>query len=409
MASDDAKGGGAVNRAILSLLSLGHLMVDISAGGLPALLPFLRTEFHVSYFGLAALVMLSGITSSIMQPIFGIASDALRTRFLLPLGIALALGGFAVVAPAHSYVLAALCVALAGIGSAMYHPEAAKSARTVCGALPATANSFFAVGGNIGVALGPLLVAGLIGWGGLRATVFLLVPALTVALAMAAAVPAVARAHEEHDARTSAMPRTPWPRAMNVLIAVTTLRSAVYSGVLTFVPLYAVAVMHAPPSHGAYLLFIFLAAGAVANLAAGPLADRFGTKQTTAASLALAPPALTAYLLTAGPASYVALALVGAFIIGTLSTTVVMGMEYLPHRVGLASALLIGLSTGLGGLLVGALGSLADALGLPAVLWMLVGLAVASFGLALGLPAAPPALARAAGDAPPAAFDLRAR
>jgi FSR family fosmidomycin resistance protein-like MFS transporter len=396
-----------VNRKILGILSLGHLSVDIAAGGLPALLPFLRARFDLSYFGLAALVMISGVTSSIMQPVFGIATDNLRTRFLLPLGVVLALAGFAWVGAAPTYALAVCFVALAGIGSAMYHPEAAKSARTVAGSLPATANAVFAVGGNVGVAMGPPLVIGLVAWHGLQATRWLSLPAIALALVVASIVPAVSRAHEAHAQRVVSSGGRVWPKAMNVLIAVTSLRSAVYSGVLTFVPLYAVNVLHQPATRNGVLLFTYLAAGAAANFLAGPLGDRFGTRTVMSASLALAPLAFAGYMFSSGAGSLVALALVGALIIGTLSTTVVMGMEYMPARVGLASALLIGFSTGIGGLCVGALGRVADAFGLGFVLWILVGVAAASYALTFALPPVGPAAHFAREQASPA--DMRAR
>jgi MFS transporter, FSR family, fosmidomycin resistance protein len=396
-----------VNRKVLSILSLGHLTVDVSAGGLPAILPYLKAEFGFSYFWLAALVMVSGVTSSIMQPIFGIASDNLKTRFLLPLGVVLALAAFGGVGIVRSYGLVMALVALAGIGSAMYHPEAAKSTRTVSGRLPATANSVFAVGGNVGVAIGPPLVIGLVAWRGLHGTALLAIPAFIMALIVATVVPTLARAHDLHEAHVRSLPRGPWPRALNWLVAVTALRSAVYGGVLTFVPLFAVNVLHQPASGNGVLLFVFLATGAVANLLAGPLADRFGAKQVMSVSLGLAPFALALYLLSSGILSLAALGLTGALIIGTLSTTVIMGMEYLPNRVGLASALLIGLSTGLGGLCVGALGKVADSLGLGIVLWSLVGIAALSYALTFVLPSAE----RLALAPEPVSFpaDLRAR
>lgn len=396
-----------MNRKVLGILSLGHLTVDVSAGGLPAILPYLKAEFGFSYFWLAALVMVSGVTSSIMQPIFGIATDKFRTRFLLPLGVVLALAAFGGVGIAGSYALVMAFVALAGIGSAMYHPEATKSARTVSGRLPATANSVFAVGGNVGVAMGPPLVIGLIAWRGLHGTTLLIIPAVVMALVVASVVPTLSRAHDLHEAHVRSLPRGPWPKAINLLVAITALRSAVYGGVLTFVPLYAVNVLHEPASRNGVLLFVFLATGAVANLLAGPLADRFGAKQVMSVSLGLAPFAFALYLWSSGPLALAALGLTGALIIGTLSTTVIMGMEYMPNRVGLASALLIGLSTGLGGLCVGALGKAADSLGLGIVLWSLVGIAALSYLLTFTLPV-PERIARAAEQMSYPA-DLRAR
>ncbi|MBV8164180.1 MAG: MFS transporter [Candidatus Eremiobacteraeota bacterium] len=378
-----------MNRYILSVLSLGHLSVDIGAGALPALLPFLQREFHFSYFSLAALVMTAGITSSIMQPLFGLAADSLRTRVLLPIGVLLGLGGYAAVGMASTYALVVVIVAAAGIGSAMYHPEATKSARTVSGHLPATGNAYFAVGGNIGVALGPIIITLLIAWRGLPATVVLFVPALVIAAIVATVVPAVTQAHEEHHASAkSAAHDDSGVSVIALLVTMTSLRSAVYSGVLTFVPLYAVNVLHQPFNHNGLLLSVFLATGAAANLVAGSLADRFGIKRTMSLSLGLAPFALALYVLSSGLLAWIGLAVAGAMLIGTFSTSVVLGMEYMPHRLALASALLIGLSTGLGGLIVAALGRVADAFGLAPTLWTLVAIAVLAYGLTFALPKA---------------------
>jgi MFS transporter, FSR family, fosmidomycin resistance protein len=148
--------------------------------------------------------------------------------------------------------------------------------------------------------------------------------------------------------------------------------------------------LHQPATHNGSLLFIFLASGAVANFLAGPLGDHFGTKNVMTMSLGLAPLAFAGYLLSTGIVQLLALAMIGALIIGTLSTTVVMGMEYMPKRVGLASALLIGFSTGIGSLLVGLLGGVADRFGLSLTLWITVGIAVLSYALTFALPAVTP-------------------
>jgi MFS transporter, FSR family, fosmidomycin resistance protein len=376
-----------MNRKVLGILSLGHLSVDIGAGALPAILPFLQREFHFSYFWLAALVMASGITSSVMQPIFGVASDNLRTRFLLPIGVFLALGGYAGIGIAGSYAAVVALVVLAGFGSAMYHPEATKSARTVSGHLPTTGSSLFAVGGNIGVALGPIIVTGLIAWRGLPSTWFLIVPAIIVAVIVATVVPAVTKAHEAHEARARlASNNGNMANVMSILVTMTSLRAMVYAGVLTFVPLYAVNVLHQHVSSNGYLLSIFLGAGAAANLLAWPIADRYGIKQTMSLSLTFVPVALALYLLLPGMFAWIALALAGALLIGTFSSAVVMGMEYMPNRMALASALLIGLSTGIGGLGVGLLGRVADWFGLMPVMWALVGIAVLAYALTFALP-----------------------
>ena len=50
-------------------------------------------------------------------------------------------------------------------------------------------------------------------------------------------------------------------------------------------------------------------------------------------------PLIVVYTLVGGPLGVVALVLAGAAIIGTFGVTIVMGQEYLPGRVGVASGL----------------------------------------------------------------------
>ena len=57
-------------------------------------------------------------------------------------------------------------------------------------------------------------------------------------------------------------------------------------------------------------------------------------------------------------------ALAGAATIATFAVTIVMGQEYLPGRIGVASGVTIGLSIGLGGIGAPLLGLVADAHGL---------------------------------------------
>jgi FSR family fosmidomycin resistance protein-like MFS transporter len=82
----------------------------------------------------------------------------------------------------------------------------------------------------------------------------------------------------------------------------------------------------------------------------------------------------------------VLLALIGATTIGTFGTTVVMGQEYLPGRIGLAAGITMGLSIGLGGLASPVLGAVADATSIRTALLALVVLPVIGLGLTLTLP-----------------------
>jgi FSR family fosmidomycin resistance protein-like MFS transporter len=95
------------------------------------------------------------------------------------------------------------------------------------------------------------------------------------------------------------------------------------------------------------------------------------------ASLACVPVLLAVYVTSPNAVGVVAIALAGACIISTTSISVVMAQDYMPSRLALAASLVIGFTSGLGGLVVAGLGRLADISGLHTVLWALVGIAAA--------------------------------
>ena len=375
-----------VKRRPLSLLSIGHLIVDVTGGAVPAALPFLQREFGLSYLMLAAVATTYQVTSSIAQPIFGTYSDGGARRYLIPLGVLLASSGFASLGVAPSYPLMLVAIAVAGIGSAIFHPEATKSARFVSGPMRATGMSFFTIGGNIGVALGPLVLTALVTWRGLPGTAWYALAGVAAAIAVAAIGPSIARAESAQATGPKPTRADADHRAMTLLVIVVAMRSIIYSGILVFVPLYAVNVLHHSPAQNGPLLFAILAAGAIATIVGAAIGDRVGHKQTMTISFAFVPPLLALYLLSPGPIGVVALVLVGAFLIGTTTITVVMAHDFLPHRIALASALVIGFTSGVGGVAIAGFGRLADVAGLGAVLWSLVAVAVAGTALTTIVP-----------------------
>src|SRR2546423_1190038 len=132
----------------MTLLSAGHLGTDFANGALPALLPFLVDRFDLSYTLAATLMLASAVSSSVIQPLFGLWSDRRGAIWLLPVGVAVAGLGIAFAADAPSYWLVLLLVVVSGVGVAAYHPEGSKFAAYSSGARPASGMSAFSIGGN---------------------------------------------------------------------------------------------------------------------------------------------------------------------------------------------------------------------------------------------------------------------
>jgi FSR family fosmidomycin resistance protein-like MFS transporter len=357
-----------IDRRGMAVLSGGHLATDFASGSIPALLPFFAAKFDLSYT-LTAILMLSVlISSSLVQPLFGLWSDRRGALWLLPGGLALAGVGLGLAASAPSYALLVACVFASGIGIAAFHPEGAKFAGYVSGRKRASGMSLFNIGGNTGYALGPLLVTPLVLWlglgpGGLVAAV----PVVAVGIAVLAALPYLSRRQPSDGARAHAADGTDDVRAMLLLACVIGLRSVAWFGLLTFVPLWVVSLGHSE-AEGSHLLSLMLVSGAVGTLVLGPVADRFGLRRTLLVAQALLAPMILVFVLVGGVVGAAALMVVGICVVGTFGVTMVLSQLYLPQHVGMASGLSVGLAMGLGGIAAVALGGLADAIDLKTAL-----------------------------------------
>ena len=368
----------------MTALAAGHLGTDFANGALPALLPFLKDRFSLSYT-LAAVVMLaSTASSSLVQPLFGLWSDRRGALWLLPTGVAVAGVGIGVAAAMPAYWLVVLLVAVSGLGVAAYHPEGSKFAAYTSGEKRASGMSAFSIGGNIGFALGPIVATPLVVALGLGGGPLLAVPCLAIAAMLLVLTPFLRTFVPERSTRRQASGEDR-PGALVLLLGVIGFRSLAWFGLITFVPLWEVSLGHSNV-HGNHLLSLMLLFGGLGTIAAGPLADRVGRRPVLVVSLALAAALTLVFITVGGVVGALALGAVGICVIGTFGVTMVMSQEYLPRHIGTASGLSVGLSIGLGGIAAVALGALADTVDLRAALYVCAAAPIAGLALTLLLP-----------------------
>jgi FSR family fosmidomycin resistance protein-like MFS transporter len=130
----------------------------------------------------------------------------------------------------------------------------------------------------------------------------------------------------------------------------------------------------------------YLTAGAIGGFLGGWLSDRIGSKRVLVASLAGSIPFFYAFLFLPDAAA-LAVIFVGNLILqASLPVMVVMGQEIAPRHGSTMAGLVMGAAWGVGLLLMGPAGALADAYGIQVALAALAGTLVVGLVLALALP-----------------------
>jgi FSR family fosmidomycin resistance protein-like MFS transporter len=380
-----------LDRRAIATLSAGHGGVDFASGAIPALIPFLVAEFDLDYVAAGALMLAVTASSSLVQPLFGVLSDRRGALWLLPGGLALAAVGTALVALSPVYATALAFTFAAGIGIAAYHPEGAKFAAYASTSRRASGMSLFNVGGNLGYALGPIIVTPLVLWLGLRGGAIAAIPALVVSIALVRALPGLARLRPA-EGRVAAAAGETRAGAMAILSGVIALRSVAWFALLAFVPLWVVS-QGGSEGEGNRELSLMLVAGVAGTLLLGPIADRVGLRRTLLVTQAALPPLILVFLELGGAVGTLALMGVGFCVVGTFGITIVLSQMYLPNRTGMASGLAVGLAMGIGGVAAVALGGLADSFDLQTALVAAAAAPALGFVLCLLLPAPGPRLA----------------
>ncbi|MCH5583683.1 MFS transporter [Shimazuella sp. AN120528] len=360
-------------------MAFGHLFCDMNQGALPAILPFLIAKYHFSYTAIAGLILAANLISSIIQPLIGHYSDRRSANWMLPLGVLLGSGGLAAIGILSNYWSIFLAVMISGIGIAVFHPEAAKTVNKVSGRNKASNMSVFSFGGTLGFALGPVISTTSILMWGLQGVFILLVPAVIMTMFLFKPINKMKSEDTSFESFSKTIQRKDQWRSFSLLSIILCIRSIVFYGLNTFIPIYWVSVLLQSKSTGSSMLSIFFLCGAIGTLVGGRLADQFGYIPIIKTSFVILFPAL--FLLGTVNNTVMAtimLICVGMIIFLPYSPMVVLGQKYLPNRPGLASGFTLGLAVSVGGIAAPVLGKIADIYGVHQVMIVIACISIVS-------------------------------
>ncbi len=382
----------AMDRAGLTQLATGHFVIDAVVGAVPAMIPVFTTIYALSDLAASMILGASLLVSSAIQPLFGLLADRRPTPAFLWGGVAVGAAGLAASGLAGGYLGVLACIVGSGLGIAAFHPEAARVANQISAERKATGLAWFMVGGNAGFAVGPLLAALFIPLLDERATVVFLVPGLAVAAWLhhersRLAVPLPAKPRHVAERIGAGLAAGVSVGSVVLLLVVTSLRTWTQFCLLALAPLLLTDDRGYSDQAAGLVVAAFAGAGAVGTVAGAVLADRVGGRRMLVWTMPLVAPLIAGFLLTDGALSILLLSLAGFVLLASFSVTVMMGQDYMPHRLALAAGLMIGfgaIGSAPPGLAL--FGAIADWAGREAALWGIAALPLLAGALAVLLP-----------------------
>jgi len=366
-------------------VAVAHACNDVYAAFLHPLLPRIMTRLDLSISLAATLAMTLSLAASLVQPVMGHLADRYGRRLFVVIGPALSAIFLSLIGAAPTFLLRALCLALGGLGSAMFHPPgSAMAARVTEGKGSGARASVFSFAGSLGYAAGPLVAVALVRVVGLGGMWVAMLPTLVVALIVWRVLPPdrpePGRAPPPAAGAVLRSLRGP----LGVVFGISAVSAFVQRVYLTMQPI-AVAAAGESETAGAVALSVYLGAQALGGLTGGTLADRMDRRTLLFWTSALSFPAhMLALMLPAGsPAMYAAAAVAGFLNMAQLPPVVVIAQEIMPAGAAVGAGIVMGLAWATGSVLVLGTGALGDVLGAAsAALWS-IPLSLAAAALAL--------------------------
>ncbi len=351
---------------ILISVAVCHLLNDMVQSILPSTYPMFKSAFHLSFSQIGLMTLTFQLTASLLQPCVGFYTDRHPKPFSLPLGLASSLVGLLLLSAATTFHMALIAAALIGMGSSVFHPESSRVARLASGGQFGMAQSLFQVGGNVGVAFGPLLVALIVlprGQSSIRwfalGTLLAMIILVKVSVWYKAHLAGRIKTGLAHLALASP-PKNAW-RSIAILVALIFSKYFYLASINSYFIFYLIGKFHVSVRNAQFHLFAFLGAVAVGTFVGGPIGDRIGRKYVIWVSiLGVLPFTLMmphANLFWTGVLSMI----IGLMLASAFSAIVVYAQELLPGKVGMISGLFFGLAFGFAGLGAALFGRLADA------------------------------------------------
>ena len=386
------------SRRPIALGAVGHLLLEITNNFLPITYPLLIPLLGLSFTQVGLIALVHSACGTLPQPWLGALAQRWGPQRIIVISLAWSGLFMGLIGLTGSYWLALVLAGLGGFGGGAFHPAGAMSvARVAAGPegrqRRGAAMSLFSVGGNLGSALSPALMAVALGLFGLPGTGAAVVVGLGSALLVWRLLAPRALASGGDAAADGALPgsgpspRPAPPRAerriypvlpLALIVVFAMSRSWFQLSITSFLPTWTADSL----GPTAWPLVLFMGSVGAGSLSGGRLSDRIGRTRTLLGAALLTIPAHLTFIHGLPAVQLGAVAVLGAALGATLPVAIVMAQERRPHATGVAAGLVIGLGGLPAGIGASVTGLLADAFSLHAALqWTVLALVIGALAV----------------------------
>ena len=355
------------NYHILYLISFSHLINDLIQGVIPSVYPLLKEEYQLTFIQIGLITFAFQFSASVLQPLIGYYTDKRPKIYALICGLAISTFGILMLSFANSYISIIISCILIGIGSAVFHPESSRIANMASGGRIGVAQSIFQIGGNLGTATAPLLVALIVLPDSQELIIVFTIPLLIGFLVLKK----IASWHKKyltniqsettiHTTVSIDFPKRKIKIILGILLVIIFSKFIYAASLSNYYSFYLIEKFNLTIKQSQFHLFIYLFSYMLGTIIGGPLGDKFGRAYVIWFSVLGAIPFIL--ILPYANLFYtdVLMVVIGLIMASAFPAIISYAQELLPKKIGVISGLFYGFAFGVAAIGSALIGLLAD-------------------------------------------------
>lgn len=362
------------NKNIL-ISTIAHFTIDLYPAFIVGLIPLLATKFDLSIFQVSVLTAVSQISNSITQPFFGVLSDRHGVKRFMTFGLLSAALFISVIAILPNYFLILLFLFIGNLGVSAFHPPSAALGAQYIGRKKGFGNSIISLGGNAGYAMGSIFFIAIIEKMGIKFSPLAMIPGLLMTLFL---VKKLKFSENDEKKSTNSLRLKSLLKIRKAKLASIFLvwiaafsRDVLWVALLTFLPLYFTR-NNISLFNTSVIIMLFGLVGGIGGVFASYFSDKL--KRHILIQIAYLMVIPMVFMIFKAPVKIGAVLFIisGFFLISSMPLCISISHDLFPKNLSLASSIVMGLSSGLAGITGMLMGKIADNIGIPKTLYIVL-------------------------------------